>query len=212
MAKQFTLRDDPKFREADDKLQKLCAKRGELQTQIDELVSNRAAAVENYHTAMQSRADALLGNDDSAVATLPPKTADDIGFDLGVKRDQLAVLVLAIKTQSNVIAKLGQEISQRVCKEARPEYVAHVKRIHAAIKELAEANDAERAFRESMTDGGIAFLSYFRPPALGIEWSLTCHTGFQPRALERLQEIELDFPELRGTIYRRRQLDVPGWG
>lgn len=213
MAKQFTLRDDPEFRDADDKLQEVRVQRGELQTRIDELVGNQNVAAKDHATALQSQAEAVLASDGgSAVATLPPRTADDIGIDLGTKYTQLEILNLAVTTQEGKVEKLKQGTSVKWCKENRSDYIERVRRVHAAIKELAKAADAEREYRESANDAGIAFDAYFRPPHLGIEWSLKCRETFEPQAVQRLQEIELDFPELRGTIYRRKQLDVPGWG
>jgi len=66
--------------------------------------------------------------------------------------DQELVIERAIKLQQETLERLRVEASRAICAEAAPQHRTLGRRIARAVRELADACDAEIAFRRELTD------------------------------------------------------------
>ncbi len=77
--------------------------------------------------------------------------------------DQLADLRARVETQRQVVNHERARASAEICARVRPQYLASVRRLHAALIEVTAAQQEHREFLGRLESGGVEFLGAFRP-------------------------------------------------
>jgi len=112
----------------------------------------------------------VVGADDLNPATDLPFDAGEPDAEYiltGPERDEKQArrreLAEAIHLQEKVNDRRRGEVSKEIVGKLKSEYGKLIQRVAAALRELAEAGQAERAFREGIIDAGYSFTSSIVP-------------------------------------------------
>ncbi|HWB00413.1 MAG TPA: hypothetical protein VG713_18090 [Pirellulales bacterium] len=147
------LMDDPDYAAAWNKLQ-------ELQEQRLGLEAKRTS-VRNATAARRDRLDDAA-NELLALGNLSYRFGDATG-ELQAIAEHLAIVDRAIEMQTEVVDRLAREVNNRICRDARPVYVAIVGKMKAALMQAAEVIAEEERFRDKFREGGLSFVAGLYP-------------------------------------------------
>lgn len=146
-----------RLREAEGKLAELHRERSAVQAEIDRL-TNRYMSTKK--PTGQSRIN------DEAAALLSGASVSDEVDDLQKRiadcTHRAAVLDAAVKQQREAVNHASTQFSAALCAANRDVYLAIERRLAAAVKALAEANEEEAAFFAELYAAGASSIS-FRP-------------------------------------------------
>ncbi len=92
----------------------------------------------------------------------PRRQASESRARLAIE-DQLADLRARVETQRQVVNHERARASAEICARVRPQYLASVRRLHAALIEVTAAQREHREFLGRLESGDVEFLGEFRP-------------------------------------------------
>jgi uncharacterized coiled-coil DUF342 family protein len=159
---RLTLRDDPAYAAAEDKLRELQARAAELERQRSALFSGLSGDAERDE--LTARANRLL--QDAAVPRSSDAERARLRVDLEAVTDELTVTRRAVELQQATVAEARRRVSRMICQRLRPRHRAIVSRIAGALQTLTDALAEERDFREALDAADVDFTTELRPMRL----------------------------------------------
>ena len=147
------------LREGERKLNDLIALRRKKEDELSE-------ATERYLERRRSQQRSVIELEAEALLSGEPIKAGADTADFEKLQRAIDVLSEAIAQQTQLVDGLRSKNSVVVCNLNRSTYVAIEKRIAAAVRELAAANEAEALFFRELQDAGCTAIQ-FRPMRVG---------------------------------------------
>ena len=141
------LQDFPQWQEANQKLVDMQLELTEVQAERNEILTAQMAG-RNRPSHLDDAVEELLSGGRLAMPQPEDDRLDELRF-----RSQ--VLNKAIPIQRNLISNLEGDLSEQICKEAKPEYRKCVEAVVEASALLLKAVTAEQDFRDELSAGGV---------------------------------------------------------
>jgi hypothetical protein len=156
--KDQRLEDRPEWMREESLLVELQQKLGDAEKLVTRLLGEYVTASSSFSSqVVVSRARALLSGGGGAPAA-GSRTQSEVQADLAQAREDRAVLIEAVGMQRTLVEKLRYALSVEICELGiREEHRKISAKVAAAARLLAEASEAERDFRERLSDRGIAW-------------------------------------------------------